>query len=182
MRHEEPAFLRKDRKSLAGRPTKITEELIQKICLAIKVGSYIETAAIYCGVSKDLLFKWFQNGHKNPNSIYGKFLLEVEKAFAESELRDISIINDAARGSVTATPIVDPNGNQLIDKDGQPMWIIPKPPNWNAAAWRLERKFPKKWGRRDSLSLTDENQKDQDKELTPEKIEVEIQKILKRLT
>ena len=28
--------------------------------------------------------------------------------------------------------------------------------NWQAAAWRLERKFPKRWGRHDRLDLNHE--------------------------
>jgi transposase-like protein len=53
----------------------------------------------------------------------------VEKAAAESEARDVMVIGKAAEKQ------------------------------WQAAAWRLERKDPKKWGRKDGLEITGDEQK-----------------------
>jgi len=59
---------------------------------------------------------------------YVKFSNAVEKALAEAEMRDVMIIGKAASEQ------------------------------WQAAAWRLERKFPQRWGRR--VAIEDAKKRD----------------------
>lgn len=105
-----------------ARPTKLTPQLQAKICDAIRVGCYIETAAAYCGISKDTFYNWLRKGARANSGIYKDFSDAVEKAIAEAEFRDVMIIANAA-----AT-------------------------DWKAAAWKLERKHPDRWGRKDKVS------------------------------
>lgn len=119
----------------AGRPVKLNAEVQRKIVDAISGGNYMETASAYAGISKDTFYRWLRRGErekqrvaKNPRAkikkeekMYVELSDEVEKALAKSEMRDVYIIGKAAESQ------------------------------WQAAAWRLERKFPKKWGRRNFL-------------------------------
>jgi len=123
-------------KAKMGRPTSLTPELKDKICSYIRGGSYIETAVLAVGISKQTFFNWMHRANdevkrinKTPRArirkseeIYIDFLDSIEKAQAESEVKDILRIEKAA-GS------------------GQ----------WQASAWRLERKNPDRWGRRDKI-------------------------------
>lgn len=116
-----------------GRPTKINDETIEKITRAIKAGNYIETAAAYAGIVKSTLYDWLKRGEREQQRVaqtpratvrkseeaFVKFSNAVKEALAESEMRDVLVISKAA-------------------EEGQ----------WQAAAWRLERKFPDRWGRR----------------------------------
>jgi transposase len=146
-----PAFKKTNK---MGRPPTLNEELIGNIVNAMRAGSYVETAAAVNGVSKEILFIWFRRGNKTPKTIYGNLVRAVHKAFAESELRDLLIIEKAARGTTTAISVKDETGEQLYDKDGIKIIIKPQEPNWHASAWRLERKFPKRWGRLDRLETS----------------------------
>lgn len=115
-----------------GRPSKISNEIKHKIITAIRAGNYIETASAYAGISKNTLYDWLRRGErekqraeKNPRYKIRKseqpfvdFSDAVEKALAEAEVRDVAIIAKASEEQ------------------------------WQAAAWRLERKFPDRWGRR----------------------------------
>lgn len=115
-----------------GRPSKISNEIKHKIITAIRAGNYIETASAYAGISKSTLYDWLRRGErekqrveKNPRYKIRKseqpfvdFSDAVEKALAEAEVRDVAIIAKAAEEQ------------------------------WQAAAWRLERKFPDRWGRK----------------------------------
>lgn len=115
-----------------GRPTKLNYEVQEKIIQAIKAGNYMETAAAYAGINKSTLYDWLKRGErekqrmgKNPRyrirkseKPYVEFSDAVEKALAEAEMRDVLLIGKAAEEQ------------------------------WQAAAWRLERKFPDRWGRR----------------------------------
>jgi transposase len=105
-----------------ARPVKLTTHLKEQIALAIRTGNYIEVAAAFAGVSKDTLYRWLRQGQKARSGPYREFSDAVERAMAESEIRDVAIIGKAAEES------------------------------WQAAAWRLERKHPERWGRKDKVS------------------------------
>ncbi|WP_080840023.1 hypothetical protein [Cohnella massiliensis] len=117
-----------------ARPIKLTPEVQQKIVEAIKMGNYIETAAAYAGISKNTLYDWMKRGAREKDRIAGTnrkpkateapfvaFSDAIEKAMADAEVRDVLIIANAAKE------------------------------NWQAAAWRLERKYPDRWGRKDKV-------------------------------
>lgn len=131
-----------------GRPPEITDELTEKICKAIVAGCYAETACQLEGISKSTFYKWCKRGNaKNPkksDQIYIRFVNAVQKALAQSETRDILVLDKAAQQG-----------------------------NWNAAAWRLQRKHPQRWGSKDSLHLVDKK-----KDLEPEASHDQIMKLL----
>jgi hypothetical protein len=57
--------------------------------------------------------------------VHAEFSDAVEKALAESEVRDVAVISIAAAQG-----------------------------DWRASAWRLERKFPDKYGRRQRVTVS----------------------------
>jgi transposase len=115
----------------AGRPTKLTSDVHNQIVAAVRAGNYMETAAAYAGINKDTLYRWLRRGAKEKERVakdkrtkvrkeeqpFVEFSDAVKKALAEAEMRDVLVISKAADG-------------------GQ----------WQASAWRLERKFPDRWG------------------------------------
>jgi hypothetical protein len=137
---------------MAGRPTKLTPEVQKKIVDAIRAGNYMETAAAYAGISKDTFYRWLRRGARARNGIYKNFHDAVEKALAESEVRDVMIIANAA-----AT-------------------------DWKAAAWRLERKFPERWGKKTQYYDNEEERflKLEQLRLAIEKTKAEIKEIEKK--
>lgn len=138
----------------AGAKPKISQEIIDKICNTLRAGSYLETAAAMAGVGKTSLFKWLKKGNAQPNSIYGQLLNSVERAQAESEVRDLLNIDASAMGR-KAEYERDKQGNLVYDGEGNPIIIkYGAKPSWQASAWRLERKHPKRWGRLDRTELS----------------------------
>lgn len=110
-----------------GRPSKLTPELQERIVQAIRAGNYIETAAAYAGIAKSTLYDWLKRGARAKTGKYRAFSDAVQRALAEAEVRDVAIIGKAAQEQ------------------------------WQAAAWRLERKFPERWGRKDRHEVTGES-------------------------
>lgn len=125
-----------------GRPSVLTPDLVEKITALLLMGSYVETACAACGLSKSLYYEWLKLGNKRRDlaaaiediededdkeslrddlrkidPIYAQFSDAIEKALNEAELRDLSRIDSAAGRS------------------------------WQAAAWKLERKYPERWSR-----------------------------------
>lgn len=107
-----------------GRPTKLSPEVTEKICAAIRVGCYMETAAANAGIHKDTLYAWLKSGANDESPEHVAFSDSVQKALAEAEVTAVERINAAGAEQ------------------------------WQALAWRLERRFPDRWGRRDRVENT----------------------------
>lgn len=126
---------------------KISKEIIQQICDLVRVGNYIEVAAAFVGIQKETLFRWLRQGRTeialreegettktrsvqsaNLIAMCAEFVVMLDKAKAESEARDVVTIQKASAD------------------------------DWKAAAWRLERKHGKRWGKADQLHITTERE------------------------
>jgi transposase len=108
-----------------ARPSKLTDALVQNICDVVAAGNYIETAAAYAGIGKTTLYEWLKRGRgdlmEQRDTEHSRFVERVELALAEGEVRDLATIEKAAETV------------------------------WQAAAWRLERRMPEKFGRRSRI-------------------------------
>ncbi len=104
-----------------GRPTKLTPELQAKILTAVRAGNYVETAAAHAGINKATLYDWLKRGADEESGIYREFSNAIEKAWADAEVMDVLLMSKAAQE------------------------------NWQAVAWRLERRHPDRWGRRERI-------------------------------
>lgn len=135
-----------------GSSPKLTEELIEKIATAMRNGAYVETAVAYCGISKDTFYRWLRMATKDSEKgLYRALSYAIEKAWAEAEMKDIEAITKAVEGTPDQLA-VDEDGKVITDVNGLPVVAqYGLPPNWRAAAWRLERKFPQRWGRKTKL-------------------------------
>ena len=129
------------KKKTRGRPSKLTPEVQEEICAALRAGNYIEPSAMRAGINKATLYNWLKKGGQENERVargraqgrncvvsaklqpYVDFLDAVKKAEAEAEARDVAII---AKAALT---------------------------QWQAAAWRLERKHFKRWGRKQALAV-----------------------------
>lgn len=109
--------------SRMGRPEKLTKEIQSTILTFLAGGNYLETAALASGIDKNTLFHWLRRGRKAKSGKYRDFLIAVQKTQAEREGLDVAQVQKAGT------------------KD------------WKATAWRLERKYRKRWGRVDSLMV-----------------------------
>ena len=113
------------KKAKCGPKTKLNENLIKELCNAVLHGAYVETAAVLCGISKETFYQWLKEANgPNPSRLCVKLSDSVKKSMAQSQMKDLARIEKAA-------------------ENGQ----------WQAAAWRLERKFPKEWGRQEKVQV-----------------------------
>lgn len=108
------------------KPLELTDELIERITDVVRAGNYMETAAAYAGVSKSLLHRWLKEGRDTPERYpqQKKLVEAVERAIAHAEVKDVTLVAKHAQ----------------VD--------------WRAAAWRLERRTPGRWGRRETVEHT----------------------------
>lgn len=102
-----------------GRPSKLSDEVTDRICDVLRAGGYTATAVSVAGVGRSTFTDWMERGDpdgtRKDNAPYREFREKVEYALAEGETRNVALI--ARAGS----------------KD------------WKAAAWLLERRHPDRW-------------------------------------
>ena len=104
-------------KRKGGRPTKLTPELQQSVIDLLRRGNYLETTALAVGVDKATIRLWLSKGKKAKTGIYKRFYAAVRRALSEAEVLDVDTIRKAAAS------------------------------DWRAAAWRLEHRYPQRWGK-----------------------------------
>lgn len=112
-----------------GPDTKLTPEVQEAICLQLRLGNFRETAAAAAGVSSRTLRNWIKAAAAGKDPVYVRFAKAMEEAEAIGETRDVA---------------------KMAKAGGE---------DWRSIAWRLERRFPKRWGQRLNISLTEEMEK-----------------------
>jgi predicted site-specific integrase-resolvase len=105
---------------------KLDPDITQRIVDLVRAGHYLEVAATAAGIHKTTLHRWLRIGREQKRGRYRRFLTAVERAQAEAESRDVALIARAATD------------------------------DWRAAAWRLERQAPRRYGPRVQLSVNEE--------------------------
>lgn len=97
----------------------LTDDLIEKLSDAIRRGAYVEIACSLVGISKDSFYRWLKEARGiSPSEQLLKLSDAVSKAMAEAEMKDLEVFSFAAASG-----------------------------NWKAAAWRLEKRNPRRWGK-----------------------------------
>ncbi len=106
-----------------GRPTKLNDEVTDKLVKAIAQGNYYEAACAYAGIDYRTFRNWMTEGEQAKDGEYFQFFHTIKKAEAHAELKMVQ------------------------------EWQKHTPNNWQAIATFMERRYPDRWGRRDRTQL-----------------------------
>lgn len=79
---------------LLGRPTKLTEDVQERILAATSAGNYKVTAAASAGISYATLREWERKGEEGIEP-YAAFSEALKRAEAEAEVRAVAFVNKA---------------------------------------------------------------------------------------
>ena len=104
-----------------GRPTKLTLDVQSRVCEAVRAGNYLDVAAEFGGIGGTTFHRWMARGAKESSGRYRDFRTAVEKAERDAEV------------ALVAT------------------WRRQAKDNWQAAAALLERRYGRRWGRRQTI-------------------------------
>jgi hypothetical protein len=126
-------------KKKGGRPSKISDmvevhreggvvslPITDAICDVLKLGNYLETAAAVVGIERQTLYNWIEKGRRAKSGPYRQFFDAVEKAQSNAESLLVGRI------------------------------MVAGVKEWQANAWMLERKWPRKYGRQVQIVVRDE--------------------------
>lgn len=134
---------------MSGRPTKLTSETVKKLTDAIRAGATYALACKYAGISHQTFAEWQRKGQAElvrrdnprvkegtPEWIAGQEFVTFLEAIQKAE-------GDAALGWLLK---IEQAANQG---------------HWQAAAWKLERRYPREYGR---------TVQEQEQAMTPEQL------------
>jgi hypothetical protein len=110
----------------------LTPDRHRRIVDMIRLGSYAAVAATACGIGESTFYQWTKRGREaewnddgtlanQDDRPYVEFAEAVKEAEAAAEVQSVGTIRQAGQQS------------------------------WQAAAWYLERKYPDRWARKDTL-------------------------------
>lgn len=119
-----------------ARPTKCTPEVIEEFARHMRVGLYLEDACGLVGIVKQTAYNWLQWGEAALLEAGGNLreVPEEQRAYAE-------FLDAVTRAEATAI-----SNNLLIIERAA---AEDRPGDWRAAAWFIERRKPRTWGKQE---------------------------------
>jgi transposase len=78
-----------------ARPTKLSQEVTERVVQAVRAGNYAEAACQAAGISTSTYYRWMLRGAHEPASEFGGFREAVLRAEAEAEVHAVAIIRRA---------------------------------------------------------------------------------------
>jgi transposase len=105
------------------RPSKLTPEIQDRICKAIRAGNYYEPACQLVGIAYFTFRRWMDRGEKQTKGAYREFCEAVHRAEAAAEAKMVR------------------------------QWRGKCPEDWRAARDFLARRFPDRWAQKESLTI-----------------------------
>ena len=120
-----------------------------KIVQALKQGNYLETSAVYAGLSKSLLYEWIKIGRKTDDktNIYKIFVDAIESAMTYAEMRDL----------------------QRLDRHGET--------DWRVISWKMSRRYASRWGDKVDVNLSGNIETTTNVKIDEAKLALELKKL-----
>ncbi len=103
----------------------LDDSVWQRLNQAISVGAYIEDACVFAGISSRQFRRWRELAEQGVEP-YASRWQEINKSESQAIVRNLFNIQNASN-----------NGT------------------WQASAWLLERKYPDKYGRKETVNILD---------------------------
>ena len=132
------------------RRRKFTRQNRKLIYEAIHTGLPISKAIGLTGLDRSTYYRWMKKGKDYQYPVHMRFRNAVMRIQAKLEIEKLNIIRDVAQGKykIKKTRVKSSqNGNIEIVRI-----VKTKAPDWKAAAWFLERRFPDEYGRKKQLN------------------------------
>lgn len=116
------------KKNVGGRPSKLTDEMLDTIVKHLKTGNFVSTACRLSGITERSYYGWMETGEADfvsgKDTMHARFFQSTTHAIADAEDMAVYALRRAWKE------------------------------DWRAAAWYLERRKAGKWARRDRMEVT----------------------------
>ena len=113
-----------------GRPTKLTQARHDKIVRDIRAGNFAQVAAVASGITEQTYYNWLTRGQA-----------------------DLASDDPDTHGSIFAR-FFEAVKRAEAEAEVKQLAALQRDDKWQRRAWWLERRFPKRWGQKQSLELS----------------------------
>lgn len=140
---------------------RLTDEKIDRLADLVRLGHYLESAAALVGVGRTSFYRWLAEGARlrespparpsSPERRLMAFHERIEAAAAQSEhsgLAAIAMAGTQRQTSHVTTTTASPDGTTVVTRTED------RPPDWRATAWRMERRFGRRWALQAAVELS----------------------------
>lgn len=159
-----------------GRNVTAAEVVVRRLA----AGAYREEAALSAGLAKQTFYNWLYRGAQARRTIatggkvnaeersYAQFLDQVDAAEAAAEANAWDTLGRLAQGGLPQQTVREklevrrnPDGTPMLDENNQPMMVVVERvrtvsqtlPSVQALTWRMERRWPERYGPRRAQEL-----------------------------
>ncbi len=143
-----------------AQPTKLIPELQEAMVQRLASGVPLQTACAHLRIAKQSHYNWIKRGEdertrldtararpKASEAIYLAYMDAIEKALQEAHVRNLAIIQAAARGGAETDTTVQESFYADGRVRSRNTTTRRSAPQWQAAAWYLERRHPDLYAR-----------------------------------
>lgn len=133
-----------------GRPSKLTEETIDRLLKAIKAGATVRNAAIYAGIGESTFHEWMaQARDESPRPEFLEFAERIERARAELQVNILDSVMEAVKGGFVTKKVT------RYDRNGEPETEEQyAPPDGRLGLDLLSRIWPADYARRSAMEVS----------------------------
>ncbi len=136
-RNRKPPAKKKGPPKKMGRPTKLTQEVVDKLCDFLRIGGYLEHACGYAGITNTIVYAWRDKGladeAKGVKSAARDFLGALTRATTEGQAIHLAAIASVGKG--------------------EPIRPTHHPRDARISIEFLGRRYPEFYGRKERLEL-----------------------------
>lgn len=157
-----------------GRPSRLTEQVAERIVSVVEDGNHLTTACAAAGVSRAALYRWLAKADEVDAAIdqgepydadklaFRDFRDRLNLARARAEMNAVSVIRQCVVGwfVISEEPVLDRKRRPIRDDAGSIIWKRRyAPPDGRLAIAYLARARPEVWGQNptERIELTDDH-------------------------
>ena len=137
----------RDNRGSAGRPTKLTPEVADRIVEAVSLGLSYKDAARAGGITEQTLIEWRRQGAEEEGTAFSELFERIDRAAQATGTAYL----DAIKRSITEESTITKTRIKRSEDGAEMVEEVVKetrPPGIKGAMWWLERRFPDPFARR----------------------------------
>jgi len=142
-------------KRKAGRPSRLTQKIIDELVAGTEQGLNRKTACALAGISRATFCRWMAKGRESQRGLYRDLCDRIEGAEEVAKSITLQSIREIAQGGKIIKKVVE-RRNEKGELLGYTETYEELPPSLQAATWLLERRWPEEFGPKALLEVAND--------------------------